>query len=257
MSSQTRNPREDDGSRLDVRTLAIASFSAAAAAIIVSRVWASGTPIAAAATPVIVTILKEMLDRPTAKIAERVTVPTRALKDTEIREPAGSRVGRDVRRDEGPTRRLEPTQPLPREAGGDGSEIHVYRQEPAGGRRFGRINPKVVAITAALAFVIAGVFLTAGQLAIGNPFGKDGDGAIILGQKGKSKKSGDDERQNTTTEPQQTTTQPQQQSTTPDQQQTAPVVPEQEGQQPQQQRAPTPTTPQTTTPTPAPGSVQP
>lgn len=257
MSSQTRTPREDGKSGLDVRTLAIASFSAAAAAIIVSRVWVSGTPIAAAATPVIVTILKEMLDRPTAKIAEKVTVPTRALKDTQIREPAASRVGRDAQRDEGPTRRLEPTEPLGPEEGGDPSDIRVYRQQPAA-RRWGRVNPKVVAATALLAFVIAGVVITAGQLAIGNPFGKDGNGAIILGQKKSSKSDAETERQNTTTEPQQTTPQDQErQQTTPQQQQqqTAPIEPEE--QQPQQQRAPTPTTPQNTTTTPAPGTVEP
>jgi hypothetical protein len=120
-----------------------------------------------------------------------------------------------------------------------------------------RINPKIVAITAALAFVIAGVVLTAGQLAIGNPFGEDGNGAIILGGGKNSKKNTEAEPQNTTTE-QQTVPEDQQttpQQTTPDGQRTAPVEPE-EPKQPQL-RAPTPTTPQSTPTTPAPGSVQP
>ena len=99
---------------------------------------------------------------------------------------AGSRVGRDApRRDEGPTRRLEPTEPLSPEAVDDASDIRVYRQQPPK-RRWGRVHPKVVAVTALLAFVIAGVVVTAGQVAIGNPFGDDGNGAIILGQ-GKKK----------------------------------------------------------------------
>jgi len=255
MSSQTRNERGDEN-RLDLRTLAIASISAAVAAIVVSRIWASGTPFAAAATPVIVTILKEMLDRPTAKIAEKVAVPARGVAKTAVREPAASHVGRDTAADEGPTRRLEPTAANGRHADGadaGAGDIRVYRQQPAG-RPWGRINPKIVAITAALAFVIAGVVLTMGQLAIGNPFGSDGDGALILGQKKKSSSSDDAERQNTTTAPQQTT--PETQQTTPqavpDQQQTAPVEPEEQsapGQTtpqvaPQQQPQTTPTTPQ-------------
>ena len=255
MSSQTRITRED-ANRLDVRTLVIASISAAVAAIVVSRFWASGTPIAAAATPVIVTILKEMLDRPTAKIAEKVTVSSKALTATEVREPAASHVGRDSQLDDQePTRHLPPTEPVHPEAGGDPADIRVYRQQPAGGA-LGRIKPKVVVLTAALAFLIAGVVLTAGQLAIGNPFGDDGNGAIILGGGAKKgKDTTEPQQQNTTTEPQQTAPEEQQQQA-PDQQQTAPVEPEEQEQR-QQPAAPTPTTPQNTPATPAPGSVQP
>ncbi|HYI35607.1 MAG TPA: hypothetical protein VEX39_03325 [Thermoleophilaceae bacterium] len=258
MSSQTRNERGDE-SRLDLRTLAIASVASAVAAIVVSRFWTSGTPFAAAITPVLVTLFKEALDRPTAKIAEKVTVSARPLPQAEIREPAASRVGRDSQRDdEGPTRRLEPTRPAHPEADGDPSDIRVYRQQPARAGGLGRINPKIALITGLVAFVIAGVVLTAGQLAIGNPFGDDGNGAIILGGGKNSKKS---REQNTTTEQQQTVPADQQQTTpqqtTPDDQQTAPVEPEQQQQQPQQQRAPTQTTPQNTTTTPSPGTVQP
>jgi len=257
MSSQTRNER-GDASSLDLRTLAIASVASAVAAIVVSRFWTSGTPFAAAITPVLVTLIKEALDRPTAKIAEKVTVSAKALPETEVREPAASHVGRDVQRDDVPTRRLEPTAPPPRGAGdGDASDIRVYRRQPAKTGGWGRINPKVALITGLVAFVIAGVVLTAGQLAIGNPFGDDGNGAIILGGGKNSKKNTETEPQNTTTE-QQTVPEGQQttpQQTTPDGQQTAPVEPEQE-QQPQQ-RAPTPTTPQNTTTAPAPGAVQP
>ena len=257
MSSQTRDER-GDASSLDLRTLAIASLASAVAAIVVSRFWTSGTPFAAAITPVLVTLIKEALDRPTARIAEKVTVSAKALPKTEVREPAASHVGRDAQLDEGPTRRLDPTEPSPRGADGDGPDIRVYRQQPAATGRWGRINPKVALITGLVAFAIAGVVLTAGQLAIGNPFGDDGNGAIILGGGKNSKQNRQTEPQNTTTE-QQTVPEDQQttpQQTTPDGQQTAPVTPEQEQQQPQQ-RAPTPTTPQNTTTAPAPGAVQP
>ena len=260
MSSQTRNER-GDASSLDLRTLAIASLASAVAAIVVSRFWTSGTPFAAAITPVLVTLFKEALDRPTAKIAEKVTVSARALPQTEIREPAASHVGRDAQRDEGPTRRLEPTEPAPAGAAdGDASDIRVYRQQaPAttGGR--GRINPKVALITGLVAFAIAGVVLTAGQLAIGNPFGDDGNGAIILGGGKNSKQNAQTEPQNTTTEPQQTAPEQTTPQATPDQQQTAPVTPEDEestGGQTAPQQAPRQlqqhTTPTTPTPTPTP-----
>ncbi len=256
MSSQTRITREDTN-RLDVRTLAIASVSAAVAAIVVSRIWASGTPIAAAATPVIVTILKEMLDRPTAKIAEKVTVSSRPLQATEVREPAASHVGRDSQlEDEGPTRRLPPTEPVHPEAGGDPADIRVYRQEPAGGP-FSRIKPKVVVLTAVLAFLIAGVVLTAGQLAIGNPFGDDGNGAIILGGgKKKSKDTTEPQQQNTTTEPQQTAPQDRSSSRRPISNRRRRSSPRSRNSSPQQ---PTPQRPRRRTrpPTPAPGTVEP
>ena len=237
MSSQTRNERGDER-RLDVRTLLIASVASAIAAIVVSRYWTAGTPFAAAITPVLVTLFKEALDRPTAKIAEKMTVQARALPDTEIREPAASHVGRDSALDEGPTRRLEPTEPLRPEAGGDPSDIRVYRQPPARGGLLSRIKPKVALITGLVAFAIAGVVLTAGQLAIGNPFGDDGNGAIILGGGKNSKKNTiEPQQQNTTTEQQQTAPpeeEPQQTTpgATPDQQQTAPVEPEVERQAP-------------------------
>ncbi len=245
MSSQTRSERGDTN-RLDIRTLAIASAASAVAAIVVSRVWVSGTPVAAAATPVMVTILKEMLDRPTAKIAEKVTVQARALPSTKVREPAASHVGLGSRLDEESAQRLEPDQPLTPDDDGDPADIHVYRKQPAGGIA-GRINPKVVAITAALAFVIAGVVLTAGQLAIGNPFGEDGNGALILGQgkRTSNAKDAEQQQQNTTTEqqnaPQQKTPQ-----ATPGDQQKKKKAPAKPGQGKQQKTAPQQTTPQAT-----------
>ena len=256
MSSQTRNERGDER-RLDLRTLAIASVASAVAAIVVSRFWTSGTPFAAAITPVLVTLLKEALDRPTAKIAEKVTVQRAA--------PAADRGPRARRQPRGPRRpaRRGPD-PAPGahrarhpESGGDPSDIRVYRQQPATAGGLGRINPKVALITGLVAFAIAAVVLTAGQLAIGNPFGDDGNGAIILGGGKNSKQNRETEPQNTTTE-QQTVPEDQQttpQQTTPDEQQTAPVEPEQEKRP--QLRGPTSTTPQNTTTTPTPGTVQP
>lgn len=225
MSSQARNPRGDER-RLDLRTLVIASIASAVAAIVVSRIWTAGTPIAAAATPVFVTLLKELLDHPSSKIAERLTTDSPAVADTTLKDRPRTR-GRSKATEVRPPEQTRP------------GDVRIYRQQstPAG-KAVSKISPRVVLITGLLAFVIAGVVITAGQVAIGNPFGSDGRGAIILGQH-KKKKSSQSEQQKTATET--APTQPAPQSTTP--------APSQDN---QQTTTPQKTTPQKTSPQAAP-----
>src|SRR3954470_19521771 len=52
------------GESLSLQTLVVAAGASAVAAIVVSHLWKNGTVIAAAMTPVIVAITKEMLARP-------------------------------------------------------------------------------------------------------------------------------------------------------------------------------------------------
>src|SRR3954468_20364729 len=56
--------KEGGGEGLSLQTLVIAAAASAAAAIIVSHVWKNGTVVAAAMTPVIVAIVKELLAKP-------------------------------------------------------------------------------------------------------------------------------------------------------------------------------------------------
>ena len=56
-----------------MRTLAIASTASASAALLTSQLWFRGTWIAAALTPVIVTLVSELLYRPTERIASKLT----------------------------------------------------------------------------------------------------------------------------------------------------------------------------------------
>src|SRR3954447_11998180 len=67
--SQTREEQR----RLSIRTLVIASIASAAAAVVTSQFWVHGTWVAAAMTPVIVTVVSEMLNRPTEAVARRIT----------------------------------------------------------------------------------------------------------------------------------------------------------------------------------------
>ncbi len=153
MSSQARDARAEER-RLSIRTLAIASASSAIAAIVTSRLWAAGTPIAAAMTPVIVTIISETLHRPTAKIAERFTSETDALPEGHGRRDAAGGRG------EGGSRARR-EQPLRAPSSGQSSRdlpdgVRIYRS-----RSSKRTLPwKLIAATAALAFVIGIALLT-------------------------------------------------------------------------------------------------
>src|SRR3954467_1627885 len=79
--------REKSGG-LSVTTLLIASASAAAAAMIVPLFWQRGSILAAAITPVIVTLVSESLRRPVTKVQE-VAVWRKTPQGTAVRQPAG------------------------------------------------------------------------------------------------------------------------------------------------------------------------
>ena len=80
--------REQSGG-LSVTTLLVASGSAAAAAVIVPLFWDRGSLVAAAITPVIVTLTSEALKKPVEKV-QTVGVWRRTPQGTVVREPAGS-----------------------------------------------------------------------------------------------------------------------------------------------------------------------
>ena len=160
MSSHTLREREEER-RLSVRTLAIASVAAAAAAIITSQFWTAGTPIAAAITPVIVALVSELLHRPTEKIATRMTVErTRVLPPKGVGPPE-------------PEAPVEPEQP-----------VSVYRREPAP-RRGRKIALGVVITTAVLAFAVAAAALTIPELITGGSIGKGDRDTTLFGGRDK------------------------------------------------------------------------
>ena len=69
MASSRKDEREEER-RFNLRTLVIASSASATAAVVTSQLWIAGTWIAAAATPVLVALISELLHRPTEKIAD-------------------------------------------------------------------------------------------------------------------------------------------------------------------------------------------
>lgn len=140
MPSQSSEP-EQPSSRPSVLTLAIASASSVVAAIVVSRIWGPGTVIGAAATPVIITLVGELLKKP----AEKITVVRVSPTGTEVHE-------RSVRGDGAAS--------ADRAAHGELSQRSVHRS---------RRRPVAIALaTGLLAFVIGAVVLTSSELVLGD-----------------------------------------------------------------------------------------
>jgi hypothetical protein len=142
MSSHSRTAEREEERRLNMRTLAIASSASAAAALLTSQLWIAGTWIAAAMTPVIVSLVSELLNRPTERIAKSFTSDRRPLAAAggagrpaaPGADPLPERASREPAAGAGQTR-------PPRELGSE-APIRVYRAGEASsrsGRRAARV----------------------------------------------------------------------------------------------------------------------
>lgn len=158
-----------DERRLNVRTLVIASIASAAAALITSQFWIRGTPIAAALTPIIVTLVSELLHRPTERIARRMTTETDALPEAAGAEPPPP---------------SEETAPRP----APDPDFKVYR---SGSARRKRVAWATVLTTGLLAFVIAAVVLTVPELIAGGSLGGRDRATTLVPSKQKRSDGGD------------------------------------------------------------------
>jgi hypothetical protein len=247
MSSHARSSREE-GRRLSIRTLIFASVGSAVAAILTSQFWITGTPIAAALTPVIVALVSELLHRPTERIAQRLTTDVPALRQTDtLPEAAGAGPPpREEERDPRPAREPPMADPRGDPAGrrpppgarpprpGPAPEYRVHRT----GTPASRLPWKVILATAAAAFAIAATLLTLPELIAGHAlFGGDGDTTLGGGGRGSDREAPAPQE----TEPQQTEPQP----TSPEPEQTEPEETQPPETQPDERT--TPTTPSTTT----------
>lgn len=223
MSSQTSREEER---RFNIRTLLIASAASATAAIVTSRLWAAGTPIAAAMTPVIVTLVSELLHRPSERIAERLTAEGSALRAPTPRAPAPR---------EGARPEVVPDEPEGRE------QARVQRQPP------GREVPwRATLVTAAAAFLIGAAILTLPELIAGQSIGKSDRGTTIFGGSGSSGGRTEPQDQRAPVAPPNTQTVP-----------ARPQAPARTRTQPQAPAQPTTPDGQNTQTTPAPTTTQP
>jgi hypothetical protein len=235
MGSPPRTQREEE-QRLNLRTLVIASAASATAALVTSRLWIAGTWIAAAMTPVLVTLISEILRRPTERITRGATVDRPALPDPEAPPPAriappqsgaADRVAERLRGEDRPL----PDPDAPRRAAPP-APTRVYRSEAArAAPRRRKIAYSVVFGTAALAFVIGVLALTVPELIAGSSVGKNDGRTTFFG--GSKKKDSGNRSTQTPTETNTDTTETEEQPTTSTEEET------------------TPETETTTTPTPA------
>jgi len=175
MASPPRTVEREEERGINTRTLAIASIASATAAAVTSQLWIAGTWIAAAVTPVLVTVLSEALHRPTDRIARRISASERTRPRS--RPPAAPSSPR-------------PASPAGMASPGADPPVRIYRQ-PSSRTPRPKVALGVVAATAGIAFVIAAVSLTAGELLAGGSLA-GGERKTTLGGGSTSQRSKDE-----------------------------------------------------------------
>jgi len=241
MATQQRTAEQAEARGQEIRTLVIAALASGLAAVIVSQFWFAGTWIAAALTPIVVTLVREAIERPTSKIAERVTSDRAAVQPLDRgavqprvvmppdEEPRVERGSGDRRMD----------QPAP---------VRVYGKKQPSGKR--KLAVRAAIVTGLLGFVIAFGAITITDLVAGKSV--TGSGKRLTFGSGKKDNDKDQQPADTQDEDQEQQTQPSDEQDT--QQQTQPQDTQQTTPQQQQQTTPQQTTPTTpTTPQKPPG----
>ena len=138
----------------------IASVASATAAAVTSQLWIAGTWIAAALTPVLVALISEAMHRPTERIARAWTADRAARPARVTPTPAAA--------PEPPPRTRRGRRPT-----GAPGPVRVYRQPATGARRRAAADrARRRGRHRGIAFVIAVVTLTAGDLVSGGSVGK-------------------------------------------------------------------------------------
>jgi hypothetical protein len=159
-------PRKQQ-SGISLKTLLIAAAASAAAAIVVPMFWEPGTVFAAAMTPIIVSIVSELLKHPTEKVS---SVTSRRTK-------AGTVVGPPPPPDEpfdplapAPARELEA---LPQTT----SPRAVHKRRGLSGRQW-----RLALVTGLVAFAGAVAFVTASELVAGERVGTASNPTTFFGK---------------------------------------------------------------------------
>jgi hypothetical protein len=242
-------PPPPKGAGLQVSTLAAAAIASVVAATVVSRFWQAGTIMATAMTPVIVALVKEMVERPARRvssIATRASAPPLARTARAVAEPPPEA--------QAPPPPIGPSPEL--------TQMRVYgRERAATGRRW-----KLAVVTGLLACVIAIAAMTLPELVAGRSVVSGSHHTTIFGGHRSTSSSTKTTTDKTTTtdkngttstgeQPQDTTstTTPDTTTTAPGQTQTQPLpagqqpAPQTQTQPPAQTQPATPTQTQPTT----------
>ncbi len=168
---------------IDFTTLIITAVASAAAAYITSKLWAPGTLPAAAATPVLVAIIREGLQKPTEVVTR--AVPVRGIvRSADGRDSPGA------------------TPPEPEPPARVAQPGMIGEPGPRWDQRW-----RLAIITGLLGFLVAAVVLTVPELVAGGSASGGGRSTTLFGSD-KEKKTSDQPREETTTTPGRTVTVP-------------------------------------------------
>jgi hypothetical protein len=141
---------------VDLQTLVITAVASACAAYVTSEIWAPGTLVSAALTPVIVALVKEALAKP-AEVVTRA-VPVRGMvRSAHSDEP------------------YDPVQPF----GPEDERIAQHGEIAGSSRPFPRRAWKTAVITGLLGFLVAAVIITVPELVSGKSVTGGGDTTLF------------------------------------------------------------------------------
>jgi hypothetical protein len=211
MASSPRTEAREEERRLNIRTLVIASAASAVAAAVTSQLWFRGTWVAAAVTPVLVTLLSEALHRPTDRLADAARTKSREIRTRGSSVSDRPALEEKPSQPDVPSSQLEIPLPEPGEPGptptpepGEADRpasqppapVRVYRQPPKRPPRR-KFALGIALTTAALAFVIGVAALTLTELVAGESIGSGG-GRTSLGIGGSSSDDSKAEEQDKT-----------------------------------------------------------
>jgi hypothetical protein len=160
-------------SGLSIKTLLIAAAASATAAFVVPRFWEPGTVFAAAMTPIIVTIVSELLKRPVdtvSAVTARKTTGGAVLLDPPPEEPFDPLAPVSA----------EELEALPETT----TQRAVHRRRPLTGRQW-----KLAVGGGLLAFLCAAVVITASELVAGDPVGRDSGRTTFFGGSKRDKEA--------------------------------------------------------------------
>ena len=200
-------PNRKGGGGLSPRTLTIASLASATAALVTSRLFPPGTIFTAALTPVIVTIVNELVSRPVDRVAA-----LREQRRTMVLEAREARVAQALGETSDPLTGA-PDFALGEEAPEPASNGHRRSADPLAGVRafqrppwWKRIHPRVALATGLIAFVIALGALTLPELIFGGAVASNHRTTFFGGGSSSTKTHTTTTPQSTTTTPETTTT---------------------------------------------------
>lgn len=247
--------RERSGGSLSIQTLIIAAIASGLAAVVVSHLWARGTVLFSAMTPVAVALISEMLKKPVQ--SERVRGSVRAVSSF-----SRPRSGRTPRVMAPPTPGIDEGLEQ-REEGVEAGPVRVYssgaNKLPRGigspsPRR--KLHLKIAVITGLVGFLIAAAALTLPELIFGGSVSGGHRGTTYFG--GSSSTKSDSSKDSTTNDGQSDSTDQQDQQSPGSSgtggdsgqkpQSTTPSSPDQTAPQQSQPSQPAPSQPQTPAP---------